>query len=725
LVEDDDDDEVFQVWCFLQDLYDVRMYVRDTWIEYSHGQVSFLLASSVTETAFGLLRCADAEFEASSSLPATDWLALLGYLGITMFTRGWAVWLFPTRGAAGVRAPSTTSTVDVVQLLCPVAGISLCDYQNDASKLCRAVKGVQRQKNVGLSALKPSGHGHPFSQALWEIGPILHDIVHTEMCQYHPADEFIQGLTQIHKKEAIPMWLIVACQIYVDMYDLLGDDFYHGIDALQTTLLEYKDTAVAVHDYRPSAFGKLGDVLDGLGTLDHVSNGMGRSQNGQGRRMAPEHRNVKDGLFATERALHAYAGATLTDLKLGMLKCGTTIANHDYYVVSVAYIYKALRAMGVLKCEWHDMNAVLVSFDGQQPVFPRCGATYDGRATAIRYENALGIPSSAATANPHRRQAAIRAAAERRAHIGITSPLLQRLSDKKNCYEKLGVGYTRSKTMEIALYTLTATAAGTGTSTSPQPPECITPLQLLETFKRSVVSQEPILNFNFIEFFLDCARLMTSLCNQLRANHAELSKPRSDINHLGLTFDLLLADPAGPIAREAGDFLNSYIETCGKKYIKSAYDKSSGRIPKANRPNLQVRQSITDPRRDLLSTILDRAGARYDYYDRILAAYHPRIILEECNGGGCHGEGCGRDGGETDPNACDGASQFVLFRSGLPSCIVEEGLIALKNDAEATSAAKDKLTDGSGDGYPGDTSDEELLRMLGGSGAQVSTNDGS
>jgi len=93
-LEKEDEDEAFKTWCFLQDLNDVRTFVRETWLQYSKGEISFLAASSITDTAFGLLRRADEEF-AKTSTVETDWNALLTYFGITWFTRERAIWLCP------------------------------------------------------------------------------------------------------------------------------------------------------------------------------------------------------------------------------------------------------------------------------------------------------------------------------------------------------------------------------------------------------------------------------------------------------------------------------------------------------------------------------------------------------------------------------------------------------------------------------------------------------
>lgn len=59
------DDSAFQTWCFLQDLHEIRKTTNAIWIKHRDGEISFMNASMVTETAFGLLRLADEDFQSS------------------------------------------------------------------------------------------------------------------------------------------------------------------------------------------------------------------------------------------------------------------------------------------------------------------------------------------------------------------------------------------------------------------------------------------------------------------------------------------------------------------------------------------------------------------------------------------------------------------------------------------------------------------------------------
>ncbi|KAK4544053.1 hypothetical protein LTR36_004551 [Oleoguttula mirabilis] len=63
-VEEEDGSLAFELWCLLQDMNDVRNLVRESWIEYSKGEISLLAADVITDTAFGQLRRTSQDFTA-------------------------------------------------------------------------------------------------------------------------------------------------------------------------------------------------------------------------------------------------------------------------------------------------------------------------------------------------------------------------------------------------------------------------------------------------------------------------------------------------------------------------------------------------------------------------------------------------------------------------------------------------------------------------------------
>lgn len=76
-----------------------------------------------------------------------------------------------------------------------------------------------------------------------------------------------------------------------------------------------------------------------------------------------------------------------------MHKAATSLANHQYYILSMAHLYKGLRAMGMLGSEWHDMDMALAAFGTKQPLVSKVGSQYDGEAAVRHYFMAMGVDS--------------------------------------------------------------------------------------------------------------------------------------------------------------------------------------------------------------------------------------------------------------------------------------------------------------------------------------------
>lgn len=72
----------FELWCFLQELGDVCKSVKEAREEYSRGEISFLAASPITDTAFGLMHRADDDFNANGSLQSSEWFPITRFMGL-------------------------------------------------------------------------------------------------------------------------------------------------------------------------------------------------------------------------------------------------------------------------------------------------------------------------------------------------------------------------------------------------------------------------------------------------------------------------------------------------------------------------------------------------------------------------------------------------------------------------------------------------------------------
>lgn len=399
---------------------------------------------------------------------------------------------------------------------------------------------------------------------------------------------------------------------------------------------------------------------------------------------------------AMERALPAHTGAILADLKIGMHQAATTVGNHGHYILSAAHLYKGFRSMGVIEDDWHDMDMLLASCNADHPLVAKLSSPYDGDKAANKYLYALVIPLKHVADGRSQRNPGSRLALKDPRRITVTSPLLRQLSNRQQSWQKCGLGYSKSKTVEIVLHALTASADDSKGNKSirhkSQLRETFTPLQLLTTFKKCFIADESQLNFDYISFMIDCARLLSTIGKEVETL---LKCNGHSMDYVPLVATLLSSSASDPPVLAAAASMKSYITNRGKHFSKQAYDQTSGCIPKNMRPKLQLDFETVKEGRAMMCTMFDYADTKYTFYGRAMAAYHPRIKPEMCDSscpGGAHGPGGGHIGGETDPNAHHHHGKKILsYGSALPAAIVEEGLANAEKDRTKFVAARDTM----------------------------------
>ena len=692
-LEKSDQDTAFELWCFLQDLGDVRIFVKQAWEEYSRGDISFLAASSITDTAFGLLRCADEDFTKSSSLKSSDWPGLVEYLEIFWFVRGRAVWLCPNPHVKATQPRIPDSDINIVELLCPLAFLCLESYRQDAEFVCQHYRSFE-----GTTGRTPHPvvechvkHMHDICCVFGDLAPGLYHISHCSTHKYKLVDEFVEGLASLHHSRKFPMWLVVACQIYLDIYDLLGDHLDHGVQALSDTFSRNVQVAADVREYQSSCRDAMADVVTAVDRLEWIASAairfdstindpIDKIDSANDLQVKEE---VGSAASTMEKSLPAYAGALLTDIKVGLHEVGCIIANHNAIVLSTAHLYKALRAMRVLDVDWHDMDFVLASFGIKQPLVAKVGGQYDGEAAYRHYFMALGMSAQEFTADARARKKPP-TDVKRVPQITVTSTLLRVLCDRQNSWQRHGIGHSKSRMIEAVLHALTEDIAtdnakkpGTGSHLKP----VFTPHELLATFKKRLLHDEPRLNFDFTSFTLSCARLLSRVATTLQPTLNLGPKDTESHYHFVLISRLLRSPPASTAIRSTATLLRAHIDAHGKTHLQHAYDQSSGRIPRALRPRIAEDQARAAARRELVKTMFDSSRTRYSFAGPLVAAYHPGIQPERC----CTQANCRESfpGGETDParEANERAGRNVGgFGSAIPRAIVELSRGGVDND---------------------------------------------
>jgi len=155
-----------------------------------------------------------------------------------------------------------------------------------------------------------------------------------------------------------------------------------------------------------------------------------------------------------------------------------------------------------------------------------------------------------------------------------------------------------------------------------------TPTQLLGTFKKAMISDEPHLNFDYLGLWADCERVLHDMYTSevgrklpvnLTGNVKSGLKLVDDLLRDAVNVQLQSRPLTGSAIVDAAAMLDDYIRDNAKKYTQPAFDQSSGRIPKALGRTFVPREphraisSPVDPRsegsKDLAPDGVDQATA--------------------------------------------------------------------------------------------------------------------
>ncbi|KAK5127823.1 hypothetical protein LTR85_004939 [Meristemomyces frigidus] len=616
----DEEDNAFALWCFLEDLNDVRTFVRNTWHEFAAGDISFVAASMVTDVAFGLMRSADEDFVKERPLFA-DHMVIMLYLGLGMTILGHHVHMFPLLENLAPR--ELKPGIDVADLLCPAAAMLLRGY----TKKLRSCSGHTSNAKQDRS---PGSEADPFEKySFHEFGPVLLErvprtgcIVALAMGKPNLTDEFIRGMDRFRKTAAMRMWLVVACQTYMDICDVIGSNAGVGLDSLRKWCQDSED-AVRRWDSQLKHFGIDAPVHARLRRLASDNGDLARVAG-----MTTPDPSLQPGAHVSK----ASPDPVLSTLPVysGHLLYGTTVrlhceslpaANSGMVVLAMAHLYNAMRHYVLLDLAWHDMDFVISQQSTNRPLVTKTAANADPKALARHYQMALGVPATSFARNPS---------------LTLPQNLLtgKKFVSNARCIgegDKVRGMERDNNSYETVLQAMTATneAKDKVMKTAVK----FTPLQLLATFKKSMVVDEPHINFDYLNFWADCQQLLLDMTRVLRKLPSELS---GGVDHgFKLVYALLrdaanvqlrLGSLAGAAIGDAAAVLRDFIADNSKKYTQPAYDQSSGRIPRAFRPTFEPRTSCCDISAGLLKEANETRGwgVKFGSSRRIIAVYEPK-----------------------------------------------------------------------------------------------------
>ena len=598
------------------------------------------------------MRCADEDL-VSLYPKFTDYFEVLDFLGMTVFLQGHSVWLMPIDPQVGAKKPE--ATVNVADLMCPSAALLLRGFLQRQTLL---LKNTYKRKYGQPEEPEPQDVLSQY--AYHEFGPILlglgRELFDHAMLQPEKGDrfgdEFVRGLGQFSENADTRIWLVVACQAYMDIYDLVGSNPACGAELLRRSLLRDNETIAETENYRQKLAGapelpnwgelqrlasRNNSLASKLGSVAVADEAEAVTSNPQ---LEPF---IMDKLMFAKicRKLPLSAGDTLYFSRVRLHSWGTFVSNSGLPIHALAYMYKAARHYGLITTDWHDMDFVLAN-QSSRAIFTKLAPTADEDAMVRHWRMALGIPVTQAARTKKFVRPDCRVFTQNARFISVTSDFMNEMIQRYG--ERHNLGVSNRNTIAVVLQSLTAKASeasqkagGARKDKAATSAVKFTPLQLLQTFKSSIIADEPQLNFDYLGFWREC------MANQNKIIERLLPKISKSIGRIaGGDFEVIdaILCQAADLTRaskslsntwiaDAAETLRSIISEDGKKFTQPAFDQSSGRIPKHLRPTYQKRTGCCEKSHELLSAFMPNGGYQVGTAKRNAATYDPSGSIEK------------------------------------------------------------------------------------------------
>ena len=350
------DDKELALWCFLEDVHDLRSFVQQAWSEYRAGEISFFVATSVTDVAFGLMARAHYEFDKKHQ-------GLLQHSDILDFLR---LQLSEVQGAPVLKmqnGDSIESTSQTHELLCPTgaaaveAFITKWEEQKDQDYVSH---------NSRMALASPMKFEIRMLMLVSEIEYLTRSTEEYEI-DLVDLDEFTKVLFAIRKGGRVPAWFTFAWQTYIDIEDIIGVSTGKGISEFRGVLNMMTPTWEAFEGKLNSLQSPLflnQEAVQNLGAEYSSASSLINFLADQRSPTSQEEANQLRTNYGfpswmpreTYRSCLATVGKRLWWYKIIVHLGSTYMVNECCFVLAIAHLYKACKHYGLLNVDWKDMD---------------------------------------------------------------------------------------------------------------------------------------------------------------------------------------------------------------------------------------------------------------------------------------------------------------------------------------------------------------------------------
>lgn len=225
---DGEEDLLFAIFCLFDDCCSIRQYILEVWSEYKTGKLDLISASVTTNTAFEQARRAEEDFIASSPR-CQDFQKTLNALAQ----------YFPTTMSHVLDEPDSLAEIpediaDFFNLREFNILDTFCDtvVQEGHVPLPMANLYNQYDPSVDRSKLNVLGKYGEDQIIMFTILPEI-ALLEEYGGSLPSQDEMTRGCREMYKNKKIPIWLVFACRIFLEIHHLLRKEVSRGCNDMK------------------------------------------------------------------------------------------------------------------------------------------------------------------------------------------------------------------------------------------------------------------------------------------------------------------------------------------------------------------------------------------------------------------------------------------------------------------------------------------------------------
>jgi hypothetical protein len=223
------EDVSFAMYCFMKDLTDIRIFIRRTWREYKHGQITLNSAAVTSNTAMSVIyHLSEGFIEAYPQF--AEHRSLIDYLQAgsvdpnataDRVNQGEA---FASYQGEGVQLSSKTFFCD------HTTAVLATFYREGAFPMyprymMANMQGVTEDEHILLQCLSH------LNIVDWHLNGMKHKGIWNEIFL---EDQVLRAVRTMRLERKFPTWVVFACQILVDTRREIGTQLGEGLQDLRT-----------------------------------------------------------------------------------------------------------------------------------------------------------------------------------------------------------------------------------------------------------------------------------------------------------------------------------------------------------------------------------------------------------------------------------------------------------------------------------------------------------